>query len=95
MTYRMAPVLVTLNDLEGHSPIAGLFRCNPSNICAVFYQISTTARSLGPSAIAGLLVLSVAVLWAWPDTSNNFCSIYACGSSEFMLHVYDGLIACI
>ena len=37
----MAPVLVTLNDLEGHSLVAGLFKCNPSNICAVFYQIST------------------------------------------------------
>ena len=39
--YRMALVLVTLNDLEGHSPVAGLLKCNLSNICAVFYQIST------------------------------------------------------
>ena len=48
----MAPVLVTLNDLEGHSPIAGLFKCNPSNICAAFYQISTDSvlsRSLSDS----------------------------------------------
>ena len=48
----MAPVLVTLNDLEGHSAVAGLFKCNPSNICAVFYQISTDsalARSLSDS----------------------------------------------
>ena len=49
----MAPVLVTLNDLEGHSPVEGLFKCNPSNIfCAVFYQISTDsalARSLSDS----------------------------------------------
>ena len=52
MVYRMAPVLVTLNDLEGHSPVAGLFKCNPSNICAVFCQISTDsalARSLSDS----------------------------------------------
>ena len=28
-------------DLEGHSPVAGLFKCNPSNICAAFYMIST------------------------------------------------------
>ena len=41
MAYRMVPVLVTLNDLEGHLPVAGLFRCNPANICAAFYQIST------------------------------------------------------
>ena len=48
----MPPVLVTLNGLEGHSPVAGLFKCNPSNICAVFYQISTDsalARSLSDS----------------------------------------------
>ena len=37
----MALVLVILNDLEGHFPVAGLFKCNLSNICAVFYQIST------------------------------------------------------
>ena len=48
----MAPVLVTLNDVEGHSRVAGLFKCNLSNICATFYQISTDrvlARSLSNS----------------------------------------------
>jgi len=52
VAYWMAPVLVTLNDLEGHSPVAGLFTCNASNICAVLYQISTDsvlARSLSDS----------------------------------------------
>ena len=49
----MAPVLVTLNDLEGHFPrsfpLAGLFT---NHICAAFYQISTDsalARSLSDS----------------------------------------------
>ena len=37
----MAATAVTLNDLEGHSPIAGLFKCNSSNVCAVFYTMST------------------------------------------------------
>ena len=37
----MAATAVTLNDLEGHSPVAGVLKCNPSNICAAFYAIST------------------------------------------------------
>ena len=41
MTYQMAVTTVTLGDLEGHSQVAGLFKCNPSNICAAFYTILT------------------------------------------------------
>ena len=37
----MVATAVTLNDLEGHSAVAGLFKCNRSNICAAFYTIST------------------------------------------------------
>ena len=37
----MAATAVTLNNLEGHSPVAGLFKCNLSNICAEYYTIST------------------------------------------------------
>ena len=36
----MAATAVTLNDLEGHSAVAGFFGCNSSNICAAFYTIS-------------------------------------------------------
>ena len=35
----MAATAVTLNDLEGHAPVAGLIKCNPSNICAAFCTI--------------------------------------------------------
>ena len=44
---------------QGHSPFAGLFKCNPSNICAAFYQISSDSASRGPSATAGLLVVGI------------------------------------
>ena len=37
----MAATAVTLNDLDCHSLVAGLFKCNRSNICAAFYTIST------------------------------------------------------
>ena len=37
----MVATEVTLNDLEGHSPVADVFICNPSNICAAVYTIST------------------------------------------------------
>ena len=52
----MAPVLVTLNDLEGHSPVAGLFKSKPSNTCAAFYHMSTDSALARSSATAGLLV---------------------------------------
>jgi len=38
MTYQMVATAVTLND---HSPLADVFKCNASNICAAFYTIST------------------------------------------------------
>ena len=41
MDYQMVATAVTLNDLEGHSPVADVFICNPSNICAAVYTIST------------------------------------------------------
>ena len=41
MAYQVATTVVTLNDLEGHSSVAGLFKCNPSNIYTAYYTIST------------------------------------------------------
>ena len=37
----MAAMVVTYNDLEGHSQVACFYKCNPSNICAAFYTNST------------------------------------------------------
>ena len=59
----MAETAVTLNDLEGHSPVAGLFKCNPSNICAAYYTISTN----GSSALAELLAINVDTSLCWTE----------------------------
>ena len=48
----MAQTPVTLNDLEGHSPVAGLFKCDSSTILADFNrqpvrEVSGVATSNG------------------------------------------------
>ena len=37
----MVAMAVTLDDLEGHLPLAVVFKCNSLNICAAFYTTST------------------------------------------------------
>ena len=56
MAYQMATAVVALNDLEGHSSVAGLFKCNPSTFVQHFTRFQLTACSRGSSALAGLLV---------------------------------------
>ena len=41
MAHQTVATAVAVNDLEGHSPLADVFKCNPSNICAAFFTIST------------------------------------------------------
>ena len=55
MAYQITATAVTLNDLEGHAPVAGLFKCNPSNICAAFYTISTDSVLARLLCIKGIL----------------------------------------
>ena len=54
MAYQMVATAVTLNDLEGDSPFADVFKCNMSNIYAAFCTISTD------SALAWFLCISKA-----------------------------------
>ena len=84
MAHRMAPVLVALNDLEGHLQVAGLFKYNLWNICTVFYQISTNsalARSLSDTATAGLIVSlrSEMIENTTPSFESKFAGCLLCG----------------
>jgi len=45
MAYLFVPFPMTLDDLEGHSPNAGLIKCNSTIICVTFSTVLTvTAR---------------------------------------------------
>ena len=49
MAYLFMPFPMTFDDLEDHSPNAGLTKCNSTNICATFSTVLTdTARLAVP-----------------------------------------------
>jgi len=49
MANRFLPFPVTLDDIEGLSLVAGLIKCNSTNICATFSTVLTdTARRAVP-----------------------------------------------
>jgi len=49
MAYRMQAILMTLSDLQGHSPTASLSLCDFSYSCEAVNKISTDiARRAGP-----------------------------------------------
>ena len=58
MAYQMVATAVTLNDLEGHSLVADVFTCNPSNIVQQFTRFQLTVCLHGSSGLAELLVNS-------------------------------------
>jgi len=49
MVYRIATFSITLNDLQGHSPIVSLLKCDFSNGCAAVHEMSANiARRAAP-----------------------------------------------
>ena len=62
MANQMAATVVTLNDLEGHSPVAGLFKCNLLNIMQHFtrFRLTVCSRSL---CVSGVCIGSSGKTW--------------------------------
>ena len=58
MAYQMVATAVTLNDLEGHLPVAGFFKCNRRIFMQHFTRFQLTVCSHGSSGLAELLVNS-------------------------------------
>ena len=58
MAYQIAQTPVTLNDLEVHSSVSGLFKCKSSTFVqrSNLQDFNWHARVARPSATAGLLV---------------------------------------
>jgi len=62
MAYQMAATAVTLNDLEGHLSVPGVFKCNLSNICAAFYTILTDSVLARFLCIVAELLVRIVVM---------------------------------
>ena len=74
--YQFVPFPMTLDDLEGHSPNAGLTKCSSTNICATFSTV-LTARCVVPrdnwassfasnmANLVSILCLQTSCHWAW------------------------------
>ena len=57
---RVCVCVCVLNDLAGHSPVAGLIKCNSTNICATFSTVladTARVRSLGDSRASCVFIL--------------------------------------
>ena len=65
----MAPMPVTLNHLEGHSPVAELFKCNSSTR---FQMVQCVARSLGDSWASCIICFT---LYAIAMGAHNYCML--------------------
>ena len=78
MACQFMPFPMTLNDLEGHSPVAGLFKCNSTNICAAFCTVSTdtSRRTVCRRQLSLLLIVACRWLFSWklPRTIRHHCS---------------------
>jgi len=79
MAYQMTATAMTLNDLEGHLLVAGLFKRNSSKICAAFTRCQLTVCSPGSTVLAELRVL----LCYTEENATICCRIYCATRKRF------------
>ena len=63
MAYQMVATALPLNDLEGHSPLADVFKCNPIfTFVQHFTRFQLTVCSHDSSALVELLAMFLLIL---------------------------------
>jgi len=86
MAFQMVATAVTLNDLEGHSPLADVFKCNLLNICVALYMISTNSVLTWFLCISRASCLTPTVVGGWRPLSSETCTHIdspACKNTDF------------
>jgi len=91
MAHRFVPYPMTLGDLEGHSPVAGLVKSDSTNICATFRTVPLTRRV--PSAIAELLV-GLGTEWRAPGVADPGNAVSRNGGPKSRGHHVIIIVAC-
>ena len=103
----MVATAVTLNDLEGHSPVAYVFRCNCRTFVQHFTRFQLTVCSHGSSVLAELLVNvydnqyisgrhfypNVTTLRSGLCCRNSACLSVVCRLSVTLVHPTQGVEA--
>ena len=76
VAYRMTPVLVTLNDLEGHSPVAGLYVQSVEHLCSILPVFNwQRARAVPQRQLGFLLVLRIICINYWNKSAKLSSSL--------------------
>ena len=92
MAYQMAATAVTLNNLEGHSPVEAFSDAIRRTFVQHFTRFQLTVCSHGSSALAELLVNLVFRNISASDDERNICTEVVSGATDVGCILYIGYI---